>query len=126
MEKLLYHPGLRHLRKELRSRMPTAEVALWQQLRNKARGVKFRRQTSIGNFIVDFYCAEARVVIELDGDSHYEGDAPHYDTKRDTELTRIGFRVLRFTNLEIVDDLERVLIDIDRAVSEAPPPTPPR
>ena len=95
-------------------REPTrAEDRLWQRLRNRqASGLKFRRQHAIGRFIVDFYCAEARLVVEVDGAVHE--DTADEDAARQEFLESRGLRVLRFSNDEVSKSLDRVL----RAVAD--------
>ncbi len=89
-------------RKVLRSNMPLAEVILWSRLKGKQmEGYKFRRQYSIGHFVVDFYCLALRLAIELDGDSHYAGNEQLYDTERQKQIKAYGIEVLRFTNRDI-------------------------
>ena len=98
--------------KELRGVMTRAEVMLWQHLRAKQMcGLKFRRQEPMGNFIADFFCAQARLVIELDGGSH-DGRAAH-DARRDEVLRNEGFTVLRFTNEQVLHNLSGVLETIE-------------
>ena len=101
---------LKALRKELRNNSTAAESALWEQLRaGRLRGIKWRRQVSIGNYIVDFYCPKAHICIELDGHEHYtmQGDTRDYD--RTVFLNSNGIKVLRFENREIWEDINRVL-----------------
>ncbi len=98
--------------RELRGQMTLAEKRLWQQLRAKQMGgLRFRRQEPLGNYIADFYCPTARLVIELDGDSHAErGEA---DAVRDEVLSSEGYTVLRFNNTQIFNDLTSVLQTIE-------------
>jgi len=99
----------RYLRSELRANMPEPEKILWQKIRGRQLGVKFRRQHGIGRYIVDFYCAEKHMIIELDGDSHYGEYAQSYDVKRDEYMASIDLKVMRFTNNQIVNELEAVM-----------------
>jgi very-short-patch-repair endonuclease len=95
----------------LRRPMTPAEAKLWSRLRNRQLGgFKFRRQHPIENYIVDFYCAEARLTIELDGDSHAE--QVEYDKKRTLWLTEHGYREMRFWNREVMQNLDGVLEQI--------------
>ncbi|BDX03963.1 hypothetical protein MACH16_27110 [Marinomonas pontica] len=71
--------------------------------------MKFRRQHGIGPYIVDFYCPEKRLVIEIDGDSHYNLDTQVYDRKRDDFMRSLGLQVMRFTNQDILENLGSVL-----------------
>ena len=82
---------------------------LWLALRNRFLNVKFRRQCPIGGYIVDFVCFEARLIIELDGSQHAEETARAYDTVRSEFLEAGGFKVIRFWNNEVRENLEGVL-----------------
>ncbi|MBE1274980.1 endonuclease domain-containing protein [Enterovibrio baiacu] len=97
------------LRRELRSNMPEPERRLWKHLRAKQLGVNFRRQQGIGRYIVDFYSRAGKLVIELDGDSHFLDKAVKLDIERDRFIEKLGIRVLRFTNIQIMEEIESVL-----------------
>ncbi|PIR96479.1 MAG: hypothetical protein COT92_00885 [Candidatus Doudnabacteria bacterium CG10_big_fil_rev_8_21_14_0_10_42_18] len=104
-------------RRLLRRKQPYTERLLWSKLRNRQLlGLKFRRQYGIGNFVVDFCCPETKLVIELDGDSHYVGRhiLPE-DRKRQKYIENLGFTVLRFTNKDIQENSEGVLEKIMRS-----------
>ncbi|MBI4435258.1 endonuclease domain-containing protein [Candidatus Uhrbacteria bacterium] len=106
--------GKKSFRQKLRSDQTEAEKLLWFQLRDRRLdGWKFRRQQGVGPFIVDFYCPEAKLVVELDGDSHFEPGAQDKDVHRETFLNDNGLRVLRFTNLDVYDSIDSV-VDIIR------------
>jgi very-short-patch-repair endonuclease len=111
----------------MRKQPTTAEEQLWRALRNKQLGVRFRRQHPIARYIVDFYCVEASLAIELDGGGH-AGDAQrHYDQRRAAALARHGVRVLRLWNPEVTEALDRVLDLIWNCLRGAPiPPDRPR
>ena len=95
--------------KRLRAEQTGPETPLWQQLRDRRlAGHKFRRQVAIGRFIVDFYCPETRLVIEVDGQSHESPEASAADRDRDEELCAKGFTVLRIRNDEILENAEDV------------------
>ncbi|WP_343487894.1 endonuclease domain-containing protein [Allomuricauda sp. d1] len=103
-------PELRENRKELRQSLTSAEAFLWKHLQNKnLEGRKFRRQHSIVNYIVDFYCASEKLIIELDGQGHLNPTAEEKDQKRDNYLEGLGFTVLRFENKMVFDNLSSVL-----------------
>lgn len=105
---------------QLRSAMPSAERKLWfDGLRHLPQ--HFRRQRPFGPYIADFYCAAAQLVIELDGESHVGVQAQARDECRDAYLKSLGLRVLRFTNEQVMDELEGVVAVIAEAVQ---PPTP--
>ena len=99
--------------------MPEAERLLWEKIRMKQLGVKFRRQYSVGRYILDFYCRELRLAIELDGDSHLINDAPVQDKVRQEYLEACGIRILRFNNSEIYENLEGVLEGIGNQIPQA-------
>jgi very-short-patch-repair endonuclease len=106
--------------KELRQRMTPAERILWERLRDRRlAGIKFRRQHPIGACIADFYCAAARLVIEIDGGIHHE--QTEADIFRSQELEAQGYRVIRFTNQRVGSDLESVLADIQAACQSKTP-----
>jgi len=108
-------------RSKLRHNLTPAEALLWKNLqKSKLDGKKFRRQHSIGPYIVDFYCPECRVAIELDGAGHMTLVGSELDGKRDAFLKRLNVRVLRFENRLVFESLELVLNAI-RAALEPPP-----
>ena len=97
-------------RRELRETMTPAEAALWTLLRKRQlEGRRFRRQHSIGPFIVDFFCPEEKLAIELDGAVHDDPGREEYDDARTVSLEAHGIRVVRFENREVFDDPEAVL-----------------
>jgi len=99
--------------KTLRKRSTNAENVLWRHLRAKRfRGIKFRRQQPIGTYIVDFVCFEKRIVIEVDGGGHISEKVQ--DNERDRWLGKEGFKVLRFWNNEVLQNIEGVLEVISR------------
>lgn len=99
-------------RQQLRANIPMSEKILWAKIRNQQLGVKFRRQHGIGRYIVDFYCPECALVIELDGDSHYQEGAQEYDAIRDAFMNSMDLQILRFTNVEVINNLESVVMKI--------------
>ena len=106
-------------RRELRKSLTPAEATLWKCLQgSQLLGKKFRRQFSIGRYIVDFYCAECRLAIELDGQGHFEVTVDEYEWERTKYLESCGIRVLRFENRELFDDIEAVLEVIKAAIQE--------
>ena len=98
-------------RKELRINSTPFESEMWNQLRNRqVNNCKFRRQQSIGIYIADFYCAAEKLVIEIDGDSHFASiEALEYDRRRTLFFNSLEIRVLRFTNNDVRDSLEDVI-----------------
>ena len=90
--------------RKLRRDMSLPEVQLWQRLRGGKAGLKFRRQHPIGPYIVDFYCREAALAIEVDGEGHNRGDRPQRDERRDAFLKDNGLRVLHVAAARILHD----------------------
>ena len=106
--------------RNLRKNMTNAERLLWSQLRFKQlNGQKFRRQHTIGNYIVDFVCIERKLIIELDGSQHF--DIKFYDERRTAALGRLGYKVLRFWDNEVFENLSGVMAIIFESLT---PPTP--
>ena len=111
-----YNPKLKEYAKELRKNSTLSEVLLWQQIKNKALRVQFHRQVPMLEYIVDFYCHELMLAIEIDGDSHlykYE-----YDSKRQGELEKEGVIFLRFTDLDVKQNMFSVGITLEQVVQE--------
>ena len=110
---------LKGLRQNLRNNMPPAEKILWSKLKGKQLDrYKFRRQHSIDEFILDFYCPQAGLAIEIDGDSHYEADKPRYDAERSRKIESHGIKIIRFTNNEVYDSLDGVVDQILKQLKE--------
>ena len=104
---------LEEKRKALRNNLTSSEAALWIHLRrSNLKGRKFRRQHSIENFIVDFYCPSERLIIELDGAYHLDFAQQNYDAERSKILENLGFKIIRFENKLVFEDLEDVLNSI--------------
>ncbi|MCX6714188.1 MAG: endonuclease domain-containing protein [Candidatus Uhrbacteria bacterium] len=98
--------------KVLRKEQTLTERLLWQSLKGRGLGVKFRRQHGIDQYIVDFYCDSARLIIELDGDVHLLVDVQQRDEERQEFLVGIGYNILRFSNKEVLEGLPEVLAEI--------------
>ena len=109
--------------KRLRREMSLPEVLLWNRLRGKPLGVKFRNQHPIENYIVDFYCAAKRVAIEIDGIAHDMGDRPGRDEKRDTRLRSYGIEVVRIAAAEVLRDADGTAQAIVKLCLDRPPPS---
>jgi very-short-patch-repair endonuclease len=97
------------IRRELRYSQTFAEKLLWNALRAKQLGVHFRRQHSVGKYILDFYCAAYYLAVELDGAVHASDEAKHRDKIRTQFLSECGIRVIRFSNDEVFADLDEVV-----------------
>ena len=116
-----------NVRARMMRKHPTpAEDQLWQHLRrNQLAGFHFRRQHPIVRHIVDFYCAEARLVVEVDGAIHDRPGQDEYDIERQGVLETLGLRVIRFKNDEVTQRIGCVLKAIVDALESTPPPNPP-
>lgn len=114
-QKILYNrPELKEKRRALRNNPTQAEKHLWRYLKNsQVANTKFRRQQSIGPFIVDFFCYKNKLVIELDGQHHFEEENILYDKERTAFLENYGIKVIRFENQEVLYDTDRVLREIE-------------
>ena len=96
----------------LRAEMSLPEVLLWQTLRAKPGGHKFRRQHPAGPYVLDFFCARGALAIEIDGEAHNRGDQPGHDTARDAWLTARGVKVCRIPTADVLRDLNAVVAHI--------------
>ncbi|WP_417611500.1 endonuclease domain-containing protein [Owenweeksia hongkongensis] len=93
----------------LRQEFTEAEDKLWQKVRGRRLGAKFRRQHPIDKFIVDFYCFDKKLIIEVDGGIHLTPEVKENDKQRQTLIESLGYRFLRFTNNEVMNDIDLVL-----------------
>lgn len=115
---LRYNKSLQSRARDLRKNMTDAENRLWLKLcRKQLSGLQFYRQRIIGNFIVDFYCPRARLVVEVDGGQHYHGKVKANDKIRDEQLTNMGLKVLRFSDGDVLNRTEAVLEEIYRSLN---------
>ena len=102
MKQVFNHPRKKQQRRNLRNNLTSAEATLWRMLKNKQlRGRRFKRQVSIGPYIVDFYCPSEKLVVELDGATHFSSVGQEYDMFRTKYLNSIGIRVIRFENEDV-------------------------
>ena len=108
-----YEKYLKQNSQKLRNNQTDAENKLWQRInRDQLLGFRFNRQKPLLSYIVDFYCAKAKLIIELDGSQHYEPDYQEKDALRDAELNSLGFTVMRFSNDEVMREIEAVVEQI--------------
>jgi very-short-patch-repair endonuclease len=106
------------LKRQLRSNMTGPETRLWSRLRaRQVQGLKFRRQHGIGPYIVDFYCSEQSLVIEVDGDSHADADQIPKDQLRDRYFQSLGLHVIRYINDDIMKNLDGLLENLAERLS---------
>lgn len=104
-----YDHNLKHLSSQLRKESTQSEIRLWKYLKGKQLGIRFTRQKPIGNYIVDFYCKELRLAIELDGISHLYEETMSKDDKKEAYLNEMGIEILRFQDKEVMEDMENVI-----------------
>ena len=118
-----YNSKLKNISRKLRNNMTDAENLLWLKIRRKQiAGLQFYRQKIIGNYIVDFYCPKANLVIEIDGGEHYSDEKSKSDEDRDKYMEKNGLKVLRYSNLEVLQNIEAVLEHIYNNIN--PPKSP--
>ncbi|MFH1890660.1 MAG: endonuclease domain-containing protein [Candidatus Kuenenbacteria bacterium] len=103
-------------RRHLRNNSTRAERFLWNRLKNKQLGIKFRRQYGIGCYIADFCCPRKRLVIEVDGSIHQEKEAAYYDKERSLNIENLGFKVIRFTNEQVENNIDEVINKIKKII----------
>jgi len=117
---------LRVRSRSLRRNLTDAERIIWYAVRaHRLNGARFRRQTPIGPFIVDFVCHDARLIIGIDGAQHFEAEHERRDARRDAFLAAKGYRVLRFNNHDVMTNRQGVLEAINAALVTSPsPPSP--
>jgi len=105
-------------RRQLRSNKTDSERVLWYHLGSRQiEGAKFRRQHAIGTYVIDFYCAEKKLAVEVDGDGHAKPPQLKHDENRRAYLEAVGVRVVRFTNLEVLQHIDTVLEEIRRTLT---------
>jgi len=106
-------------RRELRNNATDAERLLWQRLKSKQiTGVKFRRQFSVDQYVLDFYAPSVKLAIEIDGPTHLSEEAMEYDEARTKDIERFGIRILRVTNVDVYTNMEGVLLKIMNTIEE--------
>jgi very-short-patch-repair endonuclease len=113
---ILYNPKLKELARELRKNSTLSEVLLWLKIKGKVMGVEFHRQVPIDNFIVDFYCHELMLAIEIDGSSH--DDKQDYDQNRQLILENHGVKFIRFRDIDVKQSMGWVLEELMICVEE--------
>lgn len=120
----LYSPGLKMRARELRNNMTLAEKKLWLEYL-RYFPLKVLRQKPIKNYIVDFYCPKLNLVIEVDGETHFEKNDLKYDQNRTDALNKLGLKVIRFWNYEITEGFESVCERIENEMKQTSnPPSP--
>ncbi len=112
------HPVIRQFARELRQPQTPAEATLWKYLRNRNLEYKFRRQHTIDFFIIDFYCAQVKLCIEIDGGTHLAKEQQEYDKARTEYLESLGRKVIRFTNNDVRFNIHAVVQQIIDSCNE--------
>ena len=108
----------RDFARRLRNEGTEAEKRLWYFLRGNKLGVKFRRQAAIGSYVVDFICFSHRLIVELDGPQHITKEGKAHDERRTSWLMSRGYRVIRFRNQQLDDEIHQVVAEIERVLQE--------
>jgi very-short-patch-repair endonuclease len=118
MRKIIpYNPKLKQIAKNLRNNSTLSEVLLWQQIKNKqVQRYDFHRQKPIGNYIIDFFCDELLLAIEIDGSSHDE--KLDKDLARQKELEKYGIKFLRFNDADVKNNIEGVVAEIEKWIDK--------
>lgn len=109
--------------KKLRTEMSLPEVLLWQRLRGRSHGIKFRRQHPVGDYVADFYCASAKLIVEIDGAAHRASDRALQDERRDDWMMRNGMQVIRIAAQDVLDDPDEVANLLVTLCLDLPPPS---
>lgn len=126
---LIYNSNLKQTARRLRKEMTPSEQLLWARLRRKQlQGTQFYRQKPIGTYIVDFYAPNAKLVVEVDGSQHLVLKHRQNDRERDAYLTNAGLQVLRFSNMQVLQEIDAVVDAISQVLakqSDENPPIPP-
>ncbi len=120
-----YRPKLKEYARKLRTYQTDAEQKLWAKLRRKQiYGLQFYRQKPLGRYIADFYCPSAKLVLELDGGQHYDYHGIEYDRERDQFLEGSELQVVRFSNRDIMENIDQVLTQIWQTIASRNLPSP--
>jgi len=113
-----YNPNLKILARDLRKQRILSEVILWKAVKGKALKVEFHRQVPMLEFIVDFYCHEIKLVIEIDGSSHNNDEVLQYDKNRQELIEKYGVTFLRFLDIDVRNNLPNVLLEITAKIND--------
>lgn len=111
-------PLTQRFAKQLRREMTPPEIALWLALRANGSGLRFRKQHAAGEYVLDFYCAPAKLAIEVDGEAHGRGDRQERDRTRDAWLAAHGVRTLRYTARDVMTNLEGLVLQVTTVAFE--------
>jgi len=123
MRKIIpYNPALLPFAKKLRNNMTLGEIAMWREIKNKKLGVSFNRQIPIDNYIVDFYCKDLQLAIEVDGSIHFKVGQQEKDAIRQKRLESLGVKIIRFSDLDVKNNLNWALLEIKEAIENLKKP----
>lgn len=111
-----YNPGLRKLARELRKNSTLGDVLLWKEISKRKLGVQFHRQVPVHEYILDFYCHELKLAIEVDGSSHDTPDQKEKDLIRDYDLEQLGIKVIRIDDSDVKRNMDSVIRFLERIV----------
>ena len=121
MTRLYNLTSLKDRRRQLRRQPIPSEAKFWMFLRNRQyRGLKFRRQHSIGGYILDYFCPALRLAIEIDGDSHLKPGRDIYDERRQRWIERQGVTIVRFLSSDVINNFEGVIERLDEVIKQKP------
>ena len=112
MTKVYNTKNTKAFRRNLRKNQTKAERVMWKKIRNRQLGYKFRRQVGIEKYIVDFFCSELKLVIEIDGDTHFYGKQLRTDKIREKDINKLEIKIIRFMNIDVLYNLNSVLDSI--------------
>jgi len=122
---IYYNRKLKNTARTLRKNMTDTEKLLWSRIRRKQlKGYQFYRQKTVGNYIVDFYCPSALLIIELDGSQHYTDEGKQKDKIRDQYLIGLGFQVMRYPSTEVFCNIDGIVDEIYEQLHEESPKPP--
>lgn len=119
MRKIIpYHPYLVVYAKELRNNMTFGEIALWREIKGRNLGQRFSRQIPIDQYIVDFYCKDLQLAIEVDGSIHFKPGHPEKDKRRQTRLESFGITAVRFLDTDVKNNLPLVINELKQLIEK--------
>src|SRR3990172_1378095 len=115
--KIYYNPKLKEFARQLRKNCTKAEIKLWQHLKcGQMHGYDFHRQKPIDNYVVDFFCNQLHLAIEIDGLTHQVDEVYENDKRKEAKLNQLGIKVLRFQDDDVLNNIENVLLHIERYI----------
>ena len=122
MRKIIpYNPNLVELAKKLRNNMTMGEITLWREIKGKTLEVRFNRQIPIDQYIVDFYCKDLEFAIKVDGSIHFEDRQQEKDAIRQKRLEELGVVIIRFSDLDVKNNLSWVFLEIEKTIKNIKP-----